>query len=815
MKPLLAFTARVPAKVLLFGEYGLLSGGAGFVLTLPDHACVVRVELDSATERVEDEATMPRLRVESAFFGDAGPLVVDAAAWSAWRTEVERGIPAGERAPGERDARFFLSILFPYGGALRVARISAVRVFVLRAFSPSLGFGSSSAITAGIHAALDACLGLPASLARALASVRLFQGRGSGYDVAVQRAAEGTLSPRLWRVTPQGNSSHGDAVAVGPAGPVGPAGREFELADACVDLSSAAFDMWRKELATGIPGFAILPSRVYAPTAEILDAAAAKVTLGNSSLEDDHAPGAAHADLAAAWEATGFALRALPDLFARSRAVARRQGLFGAAGGPFARICAVLEEARVCFKTTGAGHGDSLLAILPVSAPRLAYTDEPLFRLEESMAHSLPPRLARLQEALSAARRAGLLHVQAGDLGHASAPSNIALVKYWGKEPGQLQVPVNSSVSYTLGGFRSFTRVEALASLVDGDALPEDFASQGRHVMAFGRDAFGAGARFEAPDEKVSRFLARLLDGVAPDLPLAVSSWNNFPTACGIASSASGLAALTGALCELLDVERHLGTEDARYWRAEWARIGSGSATRSTCDESQGRYVAWERAPANTASGNDEPPCKTTPWIAGPELSRLGHGVVVFDAGAKDVSSSEGHLGASSSPFQAVRVAGVPAAMACVRAALASDDFAALARVTEADAFAMHAVMQTSLPAARYFGEATSRFLCAFVSWRDARGVDAFWTLDAGPNAHLLFLPSSRDAVVAFVADYAREVAANLAPRSFLENGTRGPAGLVAGRQAFETLLDASDLLLRTHSLSDVARSGVSAHADA
>jgi diphosphomevalonate decarboxylase len=126
---------------------------------------------------------------------------------------------------------------------------------------------------------------------------------------------------------------------------------------------------------------------------------------------------------------------------------------------------------------------------------------------------------------------------------------------------------------------------------------------------------------------------------------------------------------------------------------------------------------------------------------------------------------------------------------------LAQGDFPTVARISEADAFAMHAVMQTASPTARYFeaDSPTSSFLAAFVAWRDANNVRAFWTLDAGPNPHLLFAPEERDAVLAFVSSWLGSGRA----RAFLENADS--TGLVMGRRDWEEIKGRAEGLIRKH----------------
>jgi diphosphomevalonate decarboxylase len=352
----------------------------------------------------------------------------------------------------------------------------------------------------------------------------------------------------------------------------------------------------------------------------------------------------------------------------------------------------------------------------------------------------LPERLRSLQLRLRDMRFEGRILLQNGDRGFATAPSNIALIKYWGKEEGREQIPVNSSLSLTLGAFRSFTEV-----VVRGRFFPEDeraTAPSGRNEISLSGDG-----RSVPVDAKLERLVRAIFLDWADEVGLSIISRNNFPTACGLASSASGYAALVGAIADLLQLEKHFSPEDVSYWLAEWARIGSGSATRSTLRGPGCSFVAWER---EDSSG--EPWTRTFPIPVDPGLSRkIHHCVLVVDETPKEVSSSTGHLLAGSSPLQSIRVAGLAQKMERMKSAVARGDFATIATIAEDEAFALHAVMQSGKERVNYFRPATELLLSEFVRRRNRMGESALWTLDAGPNIHILYLSESTSFVQQFV----------------------------------------------------------------
>ncbi len=200
-----------------------------------------------------------------------------------------------------------------------------------------------------------------------------------------------------------------------------------------------------------------------------------------------------------------------------------------------------------------------------------------------------------------------------------------------------------------------------------------------------------------------------------------VVSQNNFPTGAGIASSASAFAALA------LASTAALGLDLSPRELSRLARRGSGSACRSV----PGGFVQWQ------AGEGDEDSYAYT--IAPPDHWDLVDCIAVASSGHKPVTSSEGHELAQTSPIQAARVADAPRRLELCRSALLDRDFAALAEIVELDSDLMHAVMMTSRPALFYWSPVTFQIMLAVREWRSA-GLPACYTIDAGPNVHVLTL---------------------------------------------------------------------------
>lgn len=281
------------------------------------------------------------------------------------------------------------------------------------------------------------------------------------------------------------------------------------------------------------------------------------------------------------------------------------------------------------------------------------------------------------------------------------APSNIALIKYWGKRDAALQIPANDSLSMTLATAFTCTR----AAVAESPSLTSAHGALG---------------------SKAERHLAFLKAELGFDAPLAITTKNSFPAACGIASSASGLAALTIAAiaawtgASSFDELAVAGFSRARL--ANLARRGSGSACRSL----YGGYVQWH---ADTQDVSVTLP---------PDHWQLADIIVVLSDAPKAVSSTDAHAGAWASPLFAPRLAGLPERLAQVRGALVKRDLAALGDAIEIEALEMHAVMMSGQPAANYFTASTSRFLCWLREERRAGRLAAWFTIDAGPNVHLI-----------------------------------------------------------------------------
>ncbi len=290
----------------------------------------------------------------------------------------------------------------------------------------------------------------------------------------------------------------------------------------------------------------------------------------------------------------------------------------------------------------------------------------------------------------------------------AIAHPNIALIKYWGKQAGDGNLPATPSVSITLDDLASTTR---LTSSPDADD----------HITLNGESAI---------DPKISACLTMLRrDFGIP--PVSIDSDNNFPTAAGLASSASGFAALITAI----DAFAGLNLQDDD--RAVYARRASGSAARSI----YGGFATLG------------PPDWVARPVLTPEAWPLNVVIAITDENRKSVSSSLGmKTSEETSPYYEPWVSSTARDYEAALKAIADRDFERLADLSESSCLKMHGVMQSSQPPMIYWRPATLSCIHAVREMR-ARGLPVFFTIDAGPQVKAVCLPEAVDRVADALAD--------------------------------------------------------------
>ncbi len=327
------------------------------------------------------------------------------------------------------------------------------------------------------------------------------------------------------------------------------------------------------------------------------------------------------------------------------------------------------------------------------------------------------------------------------------SPSNIALVKYWGKKP--VQIPQNPSVSFTLR--KSYSETEVSYSP----------ATSGKPEMEFYFDG-QRNRQFEAKTAKFFDSLSRIFPFVN-QLKFVIRSKNTFPHSAGIASSASGMSVLALVLC---DMERQffgtLQKEDAFHRKASTiARLGSGSACRSV----YGGLVIW---------GETDGVPGTSDYYGFPVNEGIHEifagyqdAILLVDAGEKKVSSRVGHGLMNSNPFAAARFSEARNNLAKLLQAMRAGDTETFIRITESEALTLHAMMMTSQPYFLLIKPNTLQIIERIFAFREKTGLPVSFTLDAGPNVHLLYPEAIRNEVKRFIDN---DLLPFLSPKGYIED---------------------------------------------
>ncbi len=302
-------------------------------------------------------------------------------------------------------------------------------------------------------------------------------------------------------------------------------------------------------------------------------------------------------------------------------------------------------------------------------------------------------------------------------MAQARANANIALIKYWGKRSVELNLPAVGSISITLDGLHSTTAV----------TFADDFDTDEFSLNGEPREAMAV---------RVSEHLDLLRQLAGSAQRARVVSDNNFPTGAGLASSASGFAALTVAAAKALQLDlspRQL---------SQLARQGSASAARSLF----GGFVELFRG--EQPSGEDcyaEPLMDAAAWP-------LEVVIAVTDAAEKSVPSTAGMLASAQSPYFPAWVTTSEADLEQGRRAILAKDFAALATAAEASCLKMHGLMLATEPGLLYWQGATLECLHAVRGLR-AAGTGVFFTVDAGPQVKAVCEPGVAKRVQQVLAD--------------------------------------------------------------
>ncbi|MBP2079186.1 diphosphomevalonate decarboxylase [Oceanobacillus polygoni] len=290
----------------------------------------------------------------------------------------------------------------------------------------------------------------------------------------------------------------------------------------------------------------------------------------------------------------------------------------------------------------------------------------------------------------------------------AKAHTNIALIKYWGKRDERLILPTNSSLSLTLDGFSTTTTVAFQEDLSEDQFMLDNQRVEG--------EAF----------RRVTKFLDLIRQHAGKEqLYATVNSINDVPTAAGFASSASGFAALAAAGAKAIGLD----LDDQALSRL--TRQGSGSACRSI----YGGFAEWEMGELTDGSDSYAVP------IAPAERWDVRVAAVVLSSTMKKVSSRAGmKRTVETSPFYAGWIDSIPNDLKQIKEAIAAKDFEKVGSIAEANCLKMHATTLAANPPFTYWHDTTMRVMQTVGDMR-GDGIPAYFTIDAGPNVKVLYLP--------------------------------------------------------------------------
>lgn len=308
----------------------------------------------------------------------------------------------------------------------------------------------------------------------------------------------------------------------------------------------------------------------------------------------------------------------------------------------------------------------------------------------------------------------------------ATCPSNIALIKYWGKFEDQ--IPANPSISYTLNNCKTTTEIEF---------FPDEIFSVETFLSGKKEERFAA--KIETYFKNIEIYLPWITKG-----RFLIHTENTFPHSSGIASSASGFGALALGLMNLEEIFSGQILENYKTIKASFlARLGSGSACRSVYNG----LVVWGETPEVPKSSNLY--AVTYPENAiHPIFKNFNDWVLLIHEGQKSVSSTVGHGLMKSNPYAERRFQEAQENFVPMKEILKNGDLEKFITLVEHEALTLHAMMMMSNPAFILMKTGTLEVLQKIWNFRRETQLPLFFTLDAGANVHLLFPENKRTAQI-------------------------------------------------------------------
>lgn len=311
------------------------------------------------------------------------------------------------------------------------------------------------------------------------------------------------------------------------------------------------------------------------------------------------------------------------------------------------------------------------------------------------------------------------------------SPSNIALVKYWGKHG--IQLPSNPSVSFTLSESYSETTLEYAKKENDGH---------------FDVTVLLDEVRNEKFEQKVLSFFDKIKDELplVLDYSFILKTHNSFPHSSGIASSASGMSALSLCLLSLDGLLNSVADKEQFLQKASYfSRIGSGSASRSV----YGGLVVWGRH-AEIINSSDEY-ATPYPFEVNPVFETFNDTILLIHEGEKNISSTVGHSLMNTHPFAQLRFDEARTNLSKLVSVFRSGDLEEFGQIVEQEAMMLHALMMCSTPPYILMKPNTLAVIEKIWDFRKQNSVPLFFTLDAGANVHVLYPESDSQLINGFI----------------------------------------------------------------
>jgi len=313
-----------------------------------------------------------------------------------------------------------------------------------------------------------------------------------------------------------------------------------------------------------------------------------------------------------------------------------------------------------------------------------------------------------------------------------SSPSNIALVKYWGKYGNQL--PQNPSLSFTLTNCATTTHL-SFKPKERNDQFSFSFLFEGEEQPSFH-------PKMQAFFERIKTFCPYLLEH-----ELTISSSNSFPHSSGIASSASSMSALALSLLSIEEQGIGFTSQERFNQKASFlARLGSGSAARSI----QGPMMSWGETTAIQGSSQEFATC--IDQEIHPVFRNYQDTILIIDKGQKKVSSTLGHQLMENHPYATSRFEQAHLHMGRLMAILTNGEVEDFMQLVELEALTLHALMMASNPYFVLMQPNTLAVLNKIWAFREATKLALCFTLDAGANVHLLYPEEHKNTIGAFIA---------------------------------------------------------------